>query len=257
MTTHRFENKSVLVTGAGGGIGLAIVKLLSTEGATVVAADLSSQHLTDARKAVESNGADFYSIPGDLTNLEYCDQLPELALAAAGSLDVVINNAGVMRRGNALEASDEDWGVSMTINVEAVFRICRSAIKIMRTRGGGSIVNTASCWGLYPGPDHLIYCTSKAAVATMSQCLGRDHAGDGIRVNAVCPNEVNTPMLRTGFERRGFDPDSAIQSLGKTIPLGHVAEPAEVADAILFLASDQSRYITGTTLEVHGGKPVY
>jgi len=93
--------------------------------------------------------------------------------------------------------------------------------------------------------------------APLSQCLGRDHASDGIRVNAVCPNEVNTPMLRSGFERRGFDPDTAIQALGETIPVGHVAEPDEIADAILFLASEQARYITGTTLEVNGGKPVY
>jgi len=257
MTTHRFTNKSVLVTGAGGGIGLSIVRRLSVEGATIVAADQSEQYLTEARTVVEKFGAEFHGIPGDLMSPEYCDELPALALRAAGSLDVVINNAGVMRRGNALESSDEDWVVSMKINVEAVFRICRGAIRIMQTLGGGSIVNTASCWGLYPGPDHVIYCTSKAAVATMSQCLGRDHAAEGIRVNAVCPNEVDTPMLRTGFERRGYDPDTAIQALGKTIPIGHVAEPEEIADVILFLASDQSRYITGATLEVNGGKPVY
>ena len=162
-----------------------------------------------------------------------------------------------MRRGHALEATDDDWEVSMKVNVESVFRICRGAIGIMRSRGGGAIVNTASCWGLYPGPDHVIYCTSKAAVATMSKCLGRDHARDGVRVNAVCPNEVNTPMLRSGFERRGYDPAKAVDQLGETVPLGRIAEPEDIADIILFLASEESRYITGATVEVNGGKPVY
>jgi len=250
MTTSRFQEKTVLVTGAAGGIGLAVVEQLAMEGAVIVAADLSPQCLATAKKVAESHQARFFALPGNLMDTAYCDSLPAMAFDATGALDIIINNAGIMRRGNALQASDEDWEVSMKINVEAVFRLCRSAIRIMREHDGGAIVNTASCWGLYPGPDHVVYCTSKAAVAAMSQCLGRDHASDGIRVNAVCPNEVNTPMLRSGF-------DTAIQALGETIPVGHVAEPDEIADAILILASEQARYITGTTLEVNGGKPVY
>ncbi len=169
----------------------------------------------------------------------------------------MINNAGLMRRGNILETSDEDWALSMGVNVEAIFRLCRSTVGIMKNQGHGTIVNTASCWGIYPGPDHFVYCTTKAAVAAMTRCLGRDHAPDGIRVNAVCPNEVNTPMLRTGFEVRGFDPNEAIEELNKSVPIGHIAEPAEIADVIAFLASDESRYMCGALLEVNGGKPVY
>src|SRR5262249_18411620 len=143
------------------------------------------------------------------------------------------------------------------INVRAIFFTCRAAIPHMERQGGGSIVNVASCWGLYPGPGHPAYVASKAAVAAFSKCLGRDHAKDGIRVNAVCPNEVNTPMLRAGFIQRGFNPESAIAELNATVPLGRIAEPEDIADVIVFLTSDAARYIAGTAIEVNGAKPVY
>ncbi|WP_258120121.1 SDR family NAD(P)-dependent oxidoreductase [Mesorhizobium onobrychidis] len=101
------------------------------------------------------------------------------------------------------------------------------------------------------------YCASKAAVATFSKCLGRDHAGDGIRINAVCPGEIDTPMLRSGFIHRGFDPDTAVAELSKSNPLGRLGDPEDIADAVYFLSSDAARFIAGTALEVHGAKAVY
>ena len=161
-----------------------------------------------------------------------------------------------MRRGSVTESTDEDFDISLAVNVQAPFRLCRAAIPIMAAQGGGAIVNTASCWGIHPGPAHALYCMTKAAIASLTQCMGRDHAHQGIRVNAVCPNEVDTPMLRTGFARRGFDPETAIAELGKTVPIGHVASPEEIADVIVFLASDEARYMCGSLIEVNGGKPV-
>ena len=137
-----------------------------------------------------------------------------------------------------------------------MFYLCRAAIPVMKERGGGAIVNTSSVWGVYPGPGHIAYCTSKGAVASFTKSLGRDHAPDGIRVNAVCPHEINTPMLRSGFERRGLDPQKAVEELNRTVPLGHIAEPEEIADVMVFLASDEARYIAGETVEVTGAKPV-
>ncbi len=241
----RFEGKTALVTGAAGGIGAAIVRMLRAEGARVAAADRDMSNME----------ADAH-LPGDLLDPAYADALPETARVALGGLDIVVNNAGVITRGPVTETSDADWSLSVGVNVEAPFRICRAAIPIMAAAGGGAIVNTASCWGLRPGPNHAVYCMSKAAIASLTQCMGMDHAHQGIRINAVAPNEVNTPMLRTGFIKRGFDPDTAVAELGKTVPLGRIAEPEDIADVVLFLASDAARYICGTLVEVNGGKAV-
>ena len=239
------SGKYALVTGDAGGIGQSLVAKLRAEGVKVAATDIS---LT----GVEAEAL----LAGDLCDPSFCDRLPQQAQEALGGLDIVINNAGIIRRGKITQASDEDYRLSMAVNVEAPFRLCRAAIPLMAKRGGGAIVNTASCWGLYPGPDHPIYVMSKAAIASLTQCLGRDHASQNIRVNAVCPNEVNTPMLRTGFSIRGLNPDQAISELNHSVPLGRIAEPEDIADVILFLATDQARYICGALVEVNGGKPV-
>ena len=196
-------------------------------------------------------------MPGDLLDHNYTDLLPQVSADAMGGLDIVINNAGVITRGDVTETSDADYALSVGVNVDAPFRICRAAIPIMGEAGGGVIVNTASCWGgKAPGPNHAIYCMTKVAIASLTQCMGMDHAHQNIRINAVCPNEVNTPMLRTGFEIRGLDPDYAISDLGKTVPMGRIAEPEDIADVVMFLASDDARYMTGALVEVNGGKPV-
>lgn len=242
-----FEGKVALVTGAAGGLGSAICEALAAKGATVAMTD---------RDGIEFPGDPARIFRGDLTDASYCDGLPQAVIDRHGRLDILVNNAGLMRRGAVTEASDEDFRLSMAVNVEAPFRLCRAAIPIMETAGGGAIVNVASCWGVHPGPGHLIYCMSKAALASMTQCLGRDHAHQGIRVNAVCPNEVNTAMLKTGLERRGFDPEKAVEDLNATVPLGHIAEPDEIADVVVFLASDAARYLCGSLVEANGGKPV-
>tara|TARA_B100000949_G_scaffold73839_1_gene65858 strand:+ start:124 stop:855 length:732 start_codon:yes stop_codon:yes gene_type:complete len=239
------SGKKALVTGAAGGIGQAIVKALTDAGAAIAATDIQLEGIPcDA------------AIPGDLTDSAHCDALPAKACEALGGLDIVINNAGVIRRGVITDSTDDDYVQSMAVNVEAPFRICRAAIPILAANGGGAIVNVSSCWGVRPGPNHPLYCMSKAALASMTQCLGHDHAHQGIRVNAVCPNEVDTPMLRSGFSARGIDPEKAIDDLNRSVPLGHIAQPEEIADVVLFLASDQSRYMSGALVEVNGGKPV-
>ena len=239
------SGKKALVTGAGGGIGQAIVESLKAHGVTVAGTDQSACPDSDV------------SIVGDLMNAAFCDALPGNASEQLGGLDIVINNAGIIRRGPVTDATDEDYAASFAVNVEAPFRICRAAIPLLAQAGGGAIVNIASCWGVHPGPNHPIYCMSKAAVASLTQCLGRDHAHQGVRINAVCPNEVDTPMLRSGFEARGMDSDTAIVSLDASVPLGHVAQPREIADVVLFLASDDARYMCGTLVEVNGGKAVH
>lgn len=240
-----FQGKVALVTGAAGGIGATVVKALRAKGAKVAVAD----------RDVSGIEADAH-LPGNLLDAAYADGLPAAVVKALGRLDIVVNNAGVITRGPVDATSDADWDLSVGVNVQAPFRICRAAIPLMAGQGGGAIVNVASCWGLRPGPNHAVYCMTKAAIASLTQCMGMDHAHQGIRINAVAPNEVNTPMLRTGFAKRGFDPDTAVAELGKTVPLGRIAEPEDIADVILFLASDASRYMCGSVVEINGGKPV-
>ena len=241
----RFNGKKALVTGAAGGIGKSVVKKLRAEGASVAVTDINVSDIE-----AEAH------FPGDLSAAQFSDDLPGRTRDALGSLDILINNAGIIRRGKVTEATDDDFKSTIAVNIEAPFRLCRSSIPIMAHNGGGSIVNTASCWGLSPGPNHPIYIMSKAALASFTQCLGRDHAHQNIRVNAVCPNEVNTPMIRSGFSVRGLDPDKAIEELNETVPLGRIAEPEDISDVILFLASDEARYMCGSLVEVNGGKPV-
>lgn len=224
-------------------MGRAIVAGFRREGAIVTGVDLSPCE------------AD-HVIVGDLTDAGFSDRLVGEACALMGGLDVLVNNAGIITRGKITEASDADYARTMAINVEAPFRLCRAAIPVMAAAGRGAIVNTASCWGVHPGPDHPLYVMSKAALASLTQCLGRDHARQQIRVNAVCPNEVNTPMLRSGFAVRGLDPETAMADLNASVPLGRIAEPEDIADVVLFLASDAARYLCGALIEVNGGKPV-
>ncbi|MGL4309904.1 MAG: SDR family NAD(P)-dependent oxidoreductase [Paracoccaceae bacterium] len=239
------KGKTALVTGAAGGIGAAVVRALRAQGARVAVADRDTQ-------GIEAEA----HLPGNLMEAAYADGLPAAVVKALGRLDIVVNNAGVIARGPVTETGDADWDLNVGVNVQAPFRICRAAIPLMAEQGGGAIVNVASCWGLRPGPNHAVYCMTKAAIASLTQCMGMDHAHQGIRINAVAPNEVNTPMLRTGFAKRGFDPDTAVAELGRTVPLGRIAEPEDIADVILFLASDAARYMCGAVVEVNGGKPV-
>ena len=235
------RGKRALVTGAAGGIGRAIVKALQMQGVAVTGVDLAE-------------GEAGHWITGDLMDATFCDALPARAADLMGGLDIIVNNAGIITRGKITETADQDYRRTMAINVEAPFRICRAAIPLLKP--GSAIVNVASCWGVHPGPNHPLYVMSKAAIASLTQCLGMDHAGDGIRVNAVCPNEVNTPMIRTGFETRGLDPDTAIGDLNASVPLGRIAEPEDIADVVVFLASEQARYLCGALIEANGGKPV-
>ena len=251
------KSNVVLVTGATGGIGKSIVNKYSRQGLTLAIADKDEEQANKLVHEINHGNGKAMAFPGDLLDQNYCDRLANEVQKKLGRIDILINNAGLMRRGDITQTSDEDYDLSMKINVEAPFRLIRAAIPLMAEAGGGSIVNVSSCWGINPGPNHLIYCTTKAALAAMTKCLGRDHAHQNIRINAVCPNEVNTPMLRTGFEIRGLNPDDAIDELNQSVPIGHIAEPEEIANVVSFLSSDEARYICGSLVEINGGKAVY
>jgi NAD(P)-dependent dehydrogenase (short-subunit alcohol dehydrogenase family) len=251
-----FQGKVVVITGAAGGIGQALAHRFATDGAKIVLSDRDRDALGAVAATIRPRDH-VATYAGELRSKSFCQDLIDKTVIDYGQIDVLVNNAGVITRGNIVETTDEEWLLTLDVNLSAVFYTCRAAIRHMTQRKSGAIINVSSTWGLYPGPGHPAYCASKGAVAILSKCLGRDHARDGIRVNAVCPNEVNTPMLRTGFIKRGFDPDNAIKQLNESVPLGRIAEPEDIVDVIAFLASDASRYVVGTTIEVSGAKAVY
>ena len=251
----RFKGKTVLITGGAGGIGKAAVRIFAKEGARIFIS-LSQTGDASIKDEIENQGGTLEYLRGDLSGKSFCEDLVEQTLGRFGTIDILVNNAGVIPRGGITQTTDEMWFQAMDINLTAVFYLCRAAVPRMAAKGGGAIVNVSSTWGLYPGPGHLAYCTSKGALLAFTRNLARDHAKDRIIVNAVCPNEVNTPMLRSGFEKRGLDPDKAVDQLNESVPIGRIAEPEDVADVIAFLASDASRYMTGSVLEVSGAKPV-
>jgi NAD(P)-dependent dehydrogenase (short-subunit alcohol dehydrogenase family) len=249
----RFNSKVVVITG---GVGQTLVRLFASEGARLMIVDMNEPGCQAAAEEARRLGGEAECLAGNLCEKEYCEAVIARCVERFGGVDILLNNAGVIPRGTAEETTDDMWFTAMDVNLNAVFFLCRAAIPHMRKRGGGAIVNTSSVWGTYPGPAHVAYCTSKGAVAALTKNLGRDCAPMGIRVNAVCPHEINTPMIRSGFERRGLDPDKAVEELNKTVPLGRIAEPEDIADVIAFLASDQARYIAGECVEVTGAKPV-
>ncbi|HXV32137.1 MAG TPA: SDR family NAD(P)-dependent oxidoreductase [Sinorhizobium sp.] len=248
----RFEGKVAVVTGGGGGIGSAIARRLAEEGALVVVSDVNADAAGDVATEIISTGGSAVAIAADISQKEPCFALIAEAFARKKRIDILVNNAGINRRGNLLSLTDDDWHASFAVNLDSMFHLCRAAIPHMIEAGGGAIVNTASQWGLYPAPNHIAYNTTKAAVAAFTQNLARDYAPDKIRVNAVCPGEIHTPMLEAGVKRSG----RTIADLDKLVPFGRIGKPEEVAALVAFLASDEAAFMCGSLVEITGAQAV-
>ncbi|MFN0193016.1 MAG: SDR family NAD(P)-dependent oxidoreductase [Aestuariivirga sp.] len=248
----RFENKIALVTGGGGGIGSAIAHRLAAEGATIAVTDVNRESVESVVAAIKAKNGKARAIAADISNADECRNLVEYVQSEVGPVGILINNAGIMRRGNILAITEEDWTATFDVNINAMFHLCRVAIPQMIERGGGAIVNTASQWGLHPAPNHIAYNVSKAAVASFSQNLARDYAPHNIRVNAVCPGEIHTPMLESGVKRSG----RTMADLDKLVPFGRVGRPEEVAALVAFLASDEAPFMCGSLVEITGAQAV-
>ncbi|WP_298284012.1 SDR family NAD(P)-dependent oxidoreductase [Acidocella sp.] len=241
----RLQGKVALITGATAGIGLATARKFAAEGARVL---LSGRNEAAGTAVAAALGGAFMA--ADLSAPESAARLVDWAEATAGRLDVLVNNAGILFQGDALACTDAQWDQTMLVNVTAVFRLSRAALGLLG-RARGVIVNVASDWGLVAADAAVAYGTSKGAVVQLTRSMAKDHARQGVRVNAVCPGDTDTAMLRAeaGSEAR-------MAALAAAIPLGRLGRPEDVAAAIAFLASDEASFITGAALAVDGGNSV-
>jgi NAD(P)-dependent dehydrogenase (short-subunit alcohol dehydrogenase family) len=248
----RFGGKNALVTGGGGGIGSAVCRKLASEGARVFVADASGEHANAVVAKLRASGAEAEALIFDLTSAEACRDSVAQVERDHGAIDVLVNNAGAMRRGALLDTSEADWDLSFQVNVNALFHMCRAVLPGMIASGGGAIVNTASQWGMTPAPGHIAYNVTKAAVVSFTKSLARDYAPSKVRVNAVCPGEIHTPMLERGIAEKG----KTVADLDAMVPFGRIGKPEEVAALIAFLASSDAEYICGACVEITGAQAV-
>ncbi|MFJ6444306.1 3-oxoacyl-ACP reductase [Streptomyces sp. NPDC091649] len=244
---RRLTGRTAVVTGAGSGIGLATVRRLAAEGAHVVCADVDEEH----GEAAAAEAAGLF-VRTDVTDAEQVDALFKAAFDAYGSVDIAFNNAGISppEDDSILDTGLETWRRVQEVNLTSVYLCCKAAIPYMRAQRRGSIINTASFVArLGAATSQISYTASKGGVLAMSRELGVQFARDGIRVNALCPGPVNTPLLRELFAK---DPERAARRLVH-IPAGRFAEPAEIAAAVAFLASDDSSFVNAADFLVDGG----
>lgn len=243
-----FTGKVALITGAASGMGAATAREFAAAGGHVVIVDLNARL---ARNVAAEIGVQ-EPIIGDVSDSAFCRRAVEMTLKRHGRLDILVNCAGIIFRADAQGTSDENWRRVMAVNVDGVFFMSRAAIGQMKKQGSGVIINFGSIWGGVGAAGVAAYCASKGAVHNLTRAMALDHARDGIRINAVCPGEVNTPMLASGRPSPPTPED--LKKLGETVvPMGRLADPVEIARVVLFLASDAASYMTGSLVTVDAG----
>jgi NAD(P)-dependent dehydrogenase (short-subunit alcohol dehydrogenase family) len=252
MPKHQLDGKIALITGAASGIGRATALLFAREGASVVLTDINkSEGKAVAAEITQSGGRAIFEA-GDITLAADCERVAQRAVHEFGGVHIVFNNAGIIRRASVVELDEADWDRVMAVNVKSIFLMSRQVIPVMAAAGGGSIINTASGWGLAGGPRAAVYCASKGAVVLLTKAMAIDHGAQKIRVNCICPGDTDTAMLRNEAQQLREPNDKFLAEAAKR-PLGRVGKPDEIAQAALYLASDASSFVTGTALVVDGG----
>lgn len=243
-----FSGKTALVTGGASGMGAATAREFTLAGGKAIIVDINAER-------AEKVAAEIGSLPpliGDISDSSFCQHAIDSIIDQHGRLDVLVNCAGLIVRADAPGTSEEAWRRIMSVNVDGLFFMSRAAVVPMKKQGKGAIINFGSIWGGMGAAGVVAYCATKGAVHQITKAMALDHVKDGIRINAVCPGEVNTPMLAS--ERPTPPTPEDLQKLAEeTVPLGRLAEPEEIARVVLFLASDAASYMTGSLVTVDAG----
>jgi len=260
----RFTDKVVLVTGAGSvgpgwGNGRAIAVGFAREGATVLGADRNAAAMEETIARIAETGGRFEPVACNVTDSAAIAAMVAEATAKYGRIDILVNNVGGSAAGGPVEMAEEVWDAQIDHNLKSVFLTCKHVIPVMEAQGGGAIVNLASTSGIrWTGAAQVAYAASKAGVIQFSKVVAIQYATKGIRVNTVVPGQMHTPMVevRLAGQRSGGDVEALIRSRVARIPLGFAGDGRDTANAVMFLASDEARFITGTELVVDGGMSV-
>ncbi|MCK4971680.1 MAG: SDR family oxidoreductase [Candidatus Heimdallarchaeota archaeon] len=246
------KEKVAIVTGAASGIGLATAKLLAEMGALVALIDINEKDGSSAAKQIKEVGGEAKFFLCNVASNAECKKTVESIYKEFGRIDILFNNAGVIRRKNVVELEEEDWDLVVDVNMKSIYLLSRYVIPIMIKGKGGSIINNGSGWGIKGGSNAVAYCAAKGGVVNMTRAMAIDHGKHGIRVNCICPGDVDTPLLREEAKQLGVDEDEFMKEAADR-PLNRVGNPQDIANAVLFLASDLSSWVTGTSIIVDGG----
>jgi NAD(P)-dependent dehydrogenase (short-subunit alcohol dehydrogenase family) len=246
------EGKVAIVTGAASGIGRATAELLAEAGAAAALIDIDKPRGKETAARIHKIGGRAKFFFCDVTADSDCKKTAAAIHQEFGRVDILFNNAGVIRRKSIVELSEADWDLVIDVGLKAIFLLSRCIIPIMTAGGGGSIINTGSGWGLKGGPKAAAYCAAKAGVVNLTRAMAIDHGRQGIRVNCVCPGDVDTPLLRGEAEELGVA-EEEFMKMAADRPIQRVGVPEDIARAVLFLAANLSAWVTGTSVLVDGG----
>jgi NAD(P)-dependent dehydrogenase (short-subunit alcohol dehydrogenase family) len=248
----KLDGKVALITGGNSGIGRATAALFAEEGAAVVLTGRNQERGEQVAQAISDAGGTAMFIRADVRVAEDCRRAVEQTLERFGRIDVLFNNAGVYYPKTVPECTEEEWDETIDSSLKGAFLMSKYALPSMIERGSGSIIHNSSGWGILGGDRAAAYCAAKGGLVVMAKAMAIDHGRDGIRVNCVCPGDTETPMLTDDADKRGMEWEDYVAS-GSDRPLGRIGAAEEIARAVLFLASDDSSYVTGEALVVDGG----